>query len=520
MYIKKHLIYILVGIMIFAGAFYVLPQNYALAGTELEPVPEILSESAVVYSADTKEKLISIQSTTKYYPYSITKLMTAILAVENAERSSDYIPKSSETVTVGKEILTLPEGYISAGFEVGDVVSLPDLITAAVVCNADDAAITIGTYIGRKKLGGVPDTKYNYDKVALDYFITMMNHKLNLMGLNQTTFTNCTGYDGGITSHTSAEDAARISAEFVSYKFLRDIASKYSVKYWDFDDSEVQAQETADETDSDTEPDEIDKIQEARKSRWTTENQLMNADSSYYYEYCKGLIAGKTSEDKIYISAYAEYHDISVIVVVMNSDPETAYNDIINLFDYVFNNYVMHTFIEDGQKVAEYYVKNAMDPSNEHLSVLASGGGKHLSRIDKLDLFGYEIRIDSRFFSPTEADLYDRYVSPSGGITMGDILGTMDIYYNAVYIDTVVLYAGNTVPVFENLPVLTTRKWYQDVDWSNILLIVAVFVLLVFIFIVLVSISNKIKKQKLVKRRYALNNVQKKPAVHYNKKKM
>ena len=69
MYIKKHLTYILVGIMIFAGALSVQPQNYALAGTELEPVPEILSESAVVYSADTKEKLVSTQSTAKYYPY-------------------------------------------------------------------------------------------------------------------------------------------------------------------------------------------------------------------------------------------------------------------------------------------------------------------------------------------------------------------------------------------------------------------------------------------------------------------
>ena len=55
--------------MIFAGALSVQPQNYALAGTELEPVPEILSESAVVYSADTKEKLVSTQSTAKYYPY-------------------------------------------------------------------------------------------------------------------------------------------------------------------------------------------------------------------------------------------------------------------------------------------------------------------------------------------------------------------------------------------------------------------------------------------------------------------
>lgn len=529
MFIKRHLKNISVYILCAALFALIVNPMQTFAGTTLEAVPQINAESAIVYSVDTGEKLVSFKSSDKYYPIGVAKIMTAIIAVENAEKSAENMPKSSEKVTVGKEILTLPDGYTSAGFKVGDVVSLPDLITAAIVSNADDAAIVIGVYIGRKKLGGVSNYKYNYDKDALEYFVSLMNRKIQLIGLTQTTFTNCTGHEGETLSHTTAADVARISAEFVSYKFLRDIAAKYSVKYWDFDENQTENMNVNENVQNDTEdageeipeePEETpDPIEQARNSRWTSINQLMNPESVYYYKYCQGITANKTADGRIYISAYAEYHDIRVVAVVMDADPETVYDDIIKLFDYVFNNYVMYTFVEDGQQVAEYFVKNAMDPSNEHLRVCAKSGGKYLSRIDKLDLFGFEIRLDNKYYTPTEADLYDLYISPSGGITKGDVLGTMDIYYNTKYIDTVAIYAGNTVSAFENLPRISEKKWYQNVDWSNAFLIVFVLFLLICIFILFVSITNKVKKQKRAKQRYALKHIQKKPALHYSKKK-
>lgn len=506
----------------------VQPRHIAFAGTKLEPIPKINAESAVVYSLDKKEALISFNTSNKYYPIGMTKLMTAIIAVENAERSSDNIPKSSELVTVGNEILALPEGYTSAGFKVGDVVSLPDLITATVIANADDAAMVIGAYIGRKKLGGIPDHKYTYDKEAVEYFVKLMNHKLNLLGINQTSFANCTGCNGETKSHTTVVDTAKISAEFMSNKFLSSLAAQYSVKYWDFDESAVLPTPTPTPTpelsddDEELPPEEMptpDPVEVARNSRWTTVNQLMNPKSQYYYDRCKGITANVNSEGRVYVSAYAEYNDIRVVTVVMDADPETVYDDIISLFEYVFNNYVMYTFIEDGQQVGEYFVKNAMDPSNEHLQVCAKGGGKYLCRIDELDLFGYEVRLDSKYFVPTTEDLNELYVSPSGGIVKNTVLGTLDIYYNSKYIDTVMIYAGNTVPKFEDIPQSSGAKWYDNVNWSSLILTVFIISLIVFIFILIVSIANKLKRQRIVKQRYSLNTVQKKPAVHYSKKK-
>lgn len=502
-------------------AMLLQPQTMSFAGTKLESEPKINADSAIVYSLDTNEAIISVNASNKYYPVGMTKLMVAIIAVENADKSTDNIPKSNEMVVVGKEILTLPDGYTSAGFKVGDVVSLTDLITAMIVVNADDAAITIGAYIGRKKLGGIADHKYyNYDKEAVDYFVKLMNHKLSLLGISQTTFANCTGYIGGSTSHTTAFDAAKISAEFMSYKFLQNVAAEYSVKYWDIDETVILPTPTTEAEGEEPQPTETpDPIEVARNSKWTSINQLMNPESEYYYEYCKGITANVTAEGRIYISVYAEYHDIRIVAVVMDADPETVYDDVISLLNYVFNNYVMYTFIEEGQQVAEYYVTNAMDPSNEHLTVCAKSGGKYLSRIDKLDLFGFEVRLDSKFYVPTTENLYELYISPSGGIVKNDVLGTLDIYYDTKYIDTVVIYAGNTVPQFEELPIIKGKKWYDGVDWSSLILTVFIIALIVFIFILLISITNKLKKQKMVKQRYSLSATQRKPAVHYHKKK-
>lgn len=512
-----------ISIFILFAFFAVLlqPQAISFAGTKLDPIPEINADSAIVYSLDTNEAIISVNASDKYYPVGMTKLMVAIIAVENADKSTDNMPKSNEMVVVGKEILTLPDGYTSAGFKVGDVVSLTDLITAMIIVNADDAAITIGAYIGRKKLGGIADHKYyNYDKEAVDYFVKLMNHKLSLLGISQTTFSNCTGYAGGNTSHTTAFDSAKISAEFMSYKFLQSIAEKYSVKYWDIDETVILPTPTLEADGEEPQPTEApDPVEVARNSKWTSINQLMNPESKYYYEHCKGITANMTAEGRMYISVYAEYHDIKTVVVIMDADPETVYDDAISLLNYVFNNYVMYTFIEEGQQVAQYYVKNAMDPSNEHLTVCAKSGGRYLSRIDKLDLFGFEVRLNSKFYVPTTENLYELYISPTGGIVKNDVLGTLDIYYDTKYIDSVVIYAGNTVPKFEKLPSIKEKKWYDGIDWSSLLLTVFIIALIVFIFILLISITNKLKKQRIVKQRYSLSTTQKKPAVHYRKKK-
>lgn len=529
----------------------------AQARVKVDAEPELRSESAVLYALNTKTEIMSYNNAQKVYPVSLTKMLTAILAIENADTAADFMPQRSEKITIGYEVYAIKdqnEEYNSVGFRPGDKVSLPDLITAMIVCDADDAALAIAVYIGRKVMGGVKDSYQKYDEDALDYFINLMNHKSSILGLANTHFNTCAGEKSGYQSFSTASDMARIAVEYMRYDFLKEI-SRISSKQYQLpssgqavppveDDTEVGDDENIDDDDvsDDSIPAEENGeayVQETGTADglWINQNELIDPDSEYYYVDCKGLMAGYgvrthkvenfyqggdekpyVTENYAYVSAYAEHNGIKLVAVVMGKDEQAAFEDIRNMFDYVFNNYVLHTYTEQGQIVAKYKVKGAMDPSNEHLEVVAGKGGEHLSRIDEIDLFDHVIKMNASYFVPTEDNVYETYIAPPAGIVKGDVVGTMDIYYNFVYIDSVLLYAANTVAKYEPLPQQSKKAWYMSVDWASGIYTVLVIAIIIFILILMISIINNINRQHRARKRY-LGTKRKNASRYYGKKK-
>lgn len=507
---------------------------YADAGVKLEPVPEIKSETAVLYALNTKSEILSQNGALKKYPVSLTKMLTAILAIEYADTGADFVPQKSEKVTIGYEVYAIRdkgEEYNSVGFKPGDRVSLPDLITAMIVCDADDAAFAIAVYIGRKVMGGVKDSYQKYDEDAVDYFVNLMNHRVSILGLANTHFVTCAGEKGGYQSFSTASDIARISSEYMKYGFLKEISRISSKKY------QLPSVGKTDNGENDNADGEVSaQAENTLNGLWQNQNELINSQSEYFYSDCKGLMAGygvrtypvenfnQTSqmeyitEEYTYISAYAERNGIRVIAVVMGKNPQEAFEDVRNMFDYVFNNYVLHTYTEQNQTVAKYQIKNAMDPSNSQMEVIADRGGEYLSRIDELYLFNHVIRMNASYFIPKEDNVYETYISPPAGIVKGTVVGTMDIYYNAVYIDTVLLYAANTVPAYEALPQRNTGAWYTGIDWASGVYTVLVIAIIVFILMLTVSILNNIHRQSKARKRY-LGIKRKNASRYYGKKK-
>lgn len=512
--IKNTILYLTATIVLLVSVIIPMPTE---AKVQLSPMPELLSESAILYSVNTGEEIISHNSAEKKYPVTVAKLMTAILAVENADNAADFIPLRTEMVELGYEISAFEGEYNSAGLTYGQIISLPDLITAMIVCDADDAAMAIAVYIGRKDLGGVKDSYQKYDKDAIDHFVDMMNHKLSLIGLKNTHFVNPTGVKCDNVSFSTTYDVARISKEYLKYEFLREISRISTKKYW---------KPSTDTTGSVTTPADV----------WTSQNELIDTNSQYFYPNCKGLIAGHgtrtfheedfndgvpnpvVTQDYAAISAYGEYNGIQVVAVVLGTNKHNAFTDIINLFDYAFKNYVVHTYVQSGQKVAEYKVKNAMDDSNTYLNVVADSGGTRVSRIDELDLFNHVIKMNSSFYVPTEDDLFHTYLSPKATILKGDVVGTMDIYYNSVYLDTVTLYAGNTIEGYDPIPPKKQSAWYIAIDWSSGIYTALIIGLIIAAFVFIISIFNTINKQRLARKRY-LGTKRKSASRFYGKKK-
>lgn len=519
---------IILFMLVIAMIFGIVPMHRAEAVIEVEQEPEVGLDLYGVYSVEAEKTILSNGASEPRHPFGLVKIMTALIAVEYADKYQTGMITSSEMVTVGYEIDQLSLDHKSAGFMIGDVVSLADLLTAMIVMDADDAAMVVARYIGRKALGGVPAPFPNYDSAAVEYFIELMNKDLVNMGCRNTFFSEPTGFvnlengeDGIKRSVTTFNDLMIITDAFMENDFLREIISITSVDYWGVGDSPV-VEETPEPTEGEKPSrDELmeKKRLEARKKKWVNRNQLMDPDSEYYYPNCMGLMICDSDPGIMFAVFCAQYHGMNVVVGVYAAKESLMYPDIIKLFDYVFNNYVMHTYVEDGQKVAEYSVRNAMDPTNAHLEVLANQGGKYLSRIDMLDMFNTKLKINEELFIPTEEDVNVVYVSPEAGIKKNTVVGTMDIYYGTQYIDSVVLYAGNTIPAYEPLPDIKEKQWYYFIDWENSVLLTVVIILIVSIFILSVSIVNNLKKQKRIRRYYAVQRGNKKPAQHYSKKK-
>ncbi|MCR5626727.1 MAG: serine hydrolase [Lachnospiraceae bacterium] len=122
--------------------------------------------SAILIDTDDKEALYSKNAHAKLYPASMTKVMTAIVALENA--SPDQI------LTFTEDCKVTEEGAQLAGLNPGDTMTLDQALHILLIYSANDVANMIATSIAG----------------SVDSFCDMMNDKANELGATNTHFVN------------------------------------------------------------------------------------------------------------------------------------------------------------------------------------------------------------------------------------------------------------------------------------------------------------------------------------------
>ncbi len=125
-----------------------------------------LKAKSILYTRDADKRLS---------PASLTKVMTALLAIQSN--------KMNQPVTITREMINVEPTI--AGYKVGDVIRLSDLVKAAMIKSDNDAAMAIGIAVGGSQ----------------ENFVAMMNSFAKKIGMKNTNFTNPCGYD--IKSHYS-----------------------------------------------------------------------------------------------------------------------------------------------------------------------------------------------------------------------------------------------------------------------------------------------------------------------------
>ncbi len=126
-------------------------------------------ENGALFSLEEREVVFAKGMYDRIYPASVTKVMTAIVALKNGNMN--------DTVTVSWQDLELESGSQVAGLRIGDKVQMIDLMHALLVHSGNDAAMAVARHVGG----------------SAEKFVVMMNEEARRLGATGTHFVNPTG---------------------------------------------------------------------------------------------------------------------------------------------------------------------------------------------------------------------------------------------------------------------------------------------------------------------------------------
>lgn len=169
------------------------------ANTSL-PAPTVSAKSAILIEASSGEVIFSKNADEILPMASTTKIMTALVAIENGDVSRTVSVSPKAVGVEGSSVYLYPE----------EKLTLEDLLYAMLLESANDAAAAIAIEIGG----------------SIEGFAEMMNKKAEELGLKHTHFENPHGLDGE-THHTTARELAIIARAAYSCEKFKQIVSTY-----------------------------------------------------------------------------------------------------------------------------------------------------------------------------------------------------------------------------------------------------------------------------------------------------
>ena len=275
------------------------------------PLNDISFSSQVkagLFDLDHKKVLFAQNMYDQVYPASITKIMTALLAMEYNQPDTQ--------VTITEEDLALEDGSQMSGLAVGDTVTMDQLFHALLIYSANDAAMAIA-----RQVGG-----------SVENFVQMMNDKAAELGCVNTHFNNPHGLSEGedATLHyTCCYDMALIAKAAYQNETFRVITSTKT----------YQIPPT-------NKHDEITYLQ--------NHNEMIHAFKTrgqYLYEYCVGGKTGYTTAANSTLVTYAEKDDMTLICVIMNAQSPAQWTDSIALYNYYFENFSLYNVAQNETRL-------------------------------------------------------------------------------------------------------------------------------------------------------------------------
>ena len=404
--------------------------------------PAITSAAAILYEVKSDEILFEYNADVQRYPASTTKLMTAVVALENGNLT--------DTVTVSQSALDgLPERGSSVFLIAGEEMSFSDMLNYLLVASGNDAANALAEHVAG----------------SVDNFVAMMNEKAAELGCTGTHFANPHGLHDE-NHYTTARDLLYIARYAMQNPTIAEIVAKPQIEL-------------------------APTNKHAESTTLTTTNHLLTRirRSEYYYPSAIGIKTGFTTPAGNCLIAAAQNDDLTYISVVLGGteteDGEiTSFSETIALLDYAQDGFAVQQLVKSSDPITEVPIRLATDRDTLVLTPESD-----LSALLPVGFDPSEVTVDF-----TDEDI-------CAPITQGQALGQATFTYNGKEYGTLNLVASDDVERSQALYIVDRVTSFFGSTAFRIV-VAAVLALIVLFVVWLFIMRARNKRRRRVRGRY------------------
>ncbi len=455
---------ICIPILIFALLFVPISGMTSITAKAYNPPSNLCTDAkgAILIDGKYGNVLFEKNSNNRLYPASTTKILTALLIIENGDLD--------DTVTVGDEVKKIPWDSSKANLKVGEQIPLRDILMGLMLPSGNDAALTGAVYIGRKINN---NSSVSVDD-AISSFCKLMNDRAKQLGASNSNFTNPHGYHDP-NHYTTAKDLAIIAREAMKNQTFREVVATNNYKTGDISVLGGEGSKTN------------------ITHEWANSNCLLNKTiNKYYYPYATGIKTGYTSDAGYCLVSSASKDGLDLISVVLNSNEKDRWVYSKGLFEYGFNNFKYHDLVSKEDIIHTSKVEGQGLNQPDILHAIAAEEFNDIVNKDDINKITQKIVWDDKFISESQNGEMLKILS---SISKDQIIGKALYTLDENHIAEINLKAGEDI---------RKRTFADDIIYflyKNYKYFIAFLILILLIRAKLHSKKRKRRKRKISKNK-------------------
>lgn len=417
------------------------------------------ARAVILYELNSDTMLYAYNPDMRIYPTSMVKMMTALVAIENAQLSDEVMVTRSALNSVAI-------GSVSAELKAGEVLTLEDLLYCAMVKSANDASAVIAEYVG-----GDQET-----------FVEMMNQKAAALGCLETNYSNPHGLHDELT-YTTARDLCRFTEAALENEVFRTLfkTAKYTVPA----------------------------TNKSPVRQIITTNSMMpeSGNKKYPDDRVTGGKTGATNQGGRCIALTAEKNGMNILCIVMGAEPTVeedgslsrfgSFEESKELLDFAFDKFEYRQIFFDGQSISQYPV---LGGASDVVTQPAQSASTVLPKDIDLSALRW---------------VYQQTVNAiNAPVQQGSVLGTVQVWYGEKCLAQTRMVAMHDVPL-KTTPIVPERPSSiisDDGVGLTVMIVGALIGLLILGVIILLVVrylrmlSKKMRRRATKKRRERRKN--------------